>query len=146
MKYITVNEEGEIIGVYTPSRRNIEISGAIAVEDANIETDFYDEGKVKRKPENPDPANCIFKNKKWEVCPNKLMKNTRYARNEELLKTDLYESFSAPLMFEKKELANWKKYRQDLRDLPETNKTAKTKEEIIWPSKPEKPKELKNKS
>ena len=58
----------------------------------------------------------------------------RTVRNGLLQECDITQLADAPLTDAEK--AEWATYRQALRDMPITNASATTYEEIIWPEKP----------
>ena len=58
----------------------------------------------------------------------------RRIRKDLLQESDITQLADAPLTDAKK--AEWVTYRQALRDMPVTNASATTYEEIIWPEKP----------
>lgn len=58
----------------------------------------------------------------------------RRIRNDLLKESDITQLADAPLTDAKK--AEWVAYRQALRDMPTTNASATTYEEITWPEKP----------
>jgi hypothetical protein len=62
------------------------------------------------------------------------MDNMRTVRNGLLQECDITQLADAPLTDAKK--AEWATYRQALRDMPITNASATTYEEITWPEKP----------
>jgi len=62
------------------------------------------------------------------------MDKMRTVRNGLLQECDITQLADAPLTDAKK--AEWVTYRQALRDMPVTNASATTYEEIIWPEKP----------
>ena len=62
------------------------------------------------------------------------MDKMRTVRNGLLQESDITQLADAPLTDAKK--AEWVTYRQALRDMPVTNASATTYEEIIWPEKP----------
>ena len=59
----------------------------------------------------------------------------RRVRNDLLQECDITQLADAPLTDAKK--AEWATYRQALRDMPTTNASAASYEDIIWPTKPE---------
>ena len=62
------------------------------------------------------------------------MDKMRRVRKDLLQECDITQLADAPLTDAKK--AEWATYRQALRDMPITNASATTYEEIIWPEKP----------
>lgn len=62
------------------------------------------------------------------------MDKMRRVRKDLLQESDITQLADAPLTDAKK--AEWATYRQALRDMPVTNASATTYEEIIWPEKP----------
>jgi len=62
------------------------------------------------------------------------MDKMRRVRNDLLQESDITQLADAPLTDAEK--AEWATYRQALRDMPVTNASATTYEEIIWPEKP----------
>ena len=59
----------------------------------------------------------------------------RRVRKDLLQECDITQLADAPLTDAKK--AEWATYRQALRDMPITNESATSYEDIIWPTKPE---------
>lgn len=59
----------------------------------------------------------------------------RRIRKDLLQESDITQLADAPLTDAKK--AEWATYRQALRDMPVTNASATTYEEIVWPVKPD---------
>ena len=62
------------------------------------------------------------------------MGKMRGVRKDLLQESDITQLADTPLTDAKK--AEWVTYRQALRDMPVTNASATTYEEIIWPEKP----------
>tara|TARA_R110000796_G_scaffold39409_1_gene98338 strand:- start:7442 stop:7693 length:252 start_codon:yes stop_codon:yes gene_type:complete len=62
------------------------------------------------------------------------MDKMRRVRKDLLQECDITQLADAPLTDAEK--AEWATYRQALRDMPVTNASATTYEEIIWPEKP----------
>lgn len=62
------------------------------------------------------------------------MDKMRRVRKDLLQESDITQLADAPLTDAEK--AEWATYRQALRDMPVTNASATTYEEIIWPEKP----------
>jgi hypothetical protein len=62
------------------------------------------------------------------------MDKMRTVRNGLLQESDITQLADAPLTDAEK--AEWATYRQALRDMPVTNASATTYEEITWPEKP----------
>ena len=63
------------------------------------------------------------------------MDKMRKVRKDLLQESDITQLADAPLTDAKK--LEWAAYRQALRDMPTTNASAASYEDIIWPTKPE---------
>ena len=89
---------------------------------------FIDVWNIKDKPKPTTEQLDALDTKAKVRDDQKELENIRIERNRLLAETDWMSLPDAPTMSDA-----WKKYRQELRDIP---KTYKTLDEVKWPTKP----------
>tara|TARA_E500000178_G_C17016427_1_gene753214 strand:+ start:2322 stop:2777 length:456 start_codon:yes stop_codon:yes gene_type:complete len=140
-----INAEGDIDRMYHPGAY-VDPEGTYLLdkgknvihlkESVNIPnfkaTRYWDEGWKAREPKNK--RYWIWKDKKWNLNSTELMNAIRDERNSKMAETDIYLLADYPIAADK--LAEWKTYRQALRDVPANNSSVTDPSQVKWPTKP----------
>tara|TARA_B100000945_G_C20298864_1_gene556990 strand:- start:27 stop:479 length:453 start_codon:yes stop_codon:yes gene_type:complete len=76
----------------------------------------------------------VWKDEKWTLDSAVLMEKIRYERDLRLFDSDIFVLPDFPHAADK--LAEWKTYRQALRDVPANNSSVTDLNQVKWPTKP----------
>ena len=141
-----INHEGEIESMYHPGAY-VDPEGQYLLDKGKnvvhlkeyvdipkwINQRYYKEGEWKVR-ELKDKEYYFWKNEKWNVDSTKLMARIRRERDAKMAGTDISLLPDYPMAADK--LAEWKTYRQALRDVPANNSSVTDLNQVKWPTKP----------
>lgn len=141
-----VNSEGEITSMYIPGAtfqddgETCETDSSVVIRHVTTEvsdlrgfmqTQYYKDGWKSRTWKS---GYYNWKDEDWVFNSEKFWTDVRKTRTQKLYFCDWTQLADSPLSDSKK--AEWSTYRAELRVLPENNSSAKTVDEIVWPSEP----------
>lgn len=94
------------------------------------------QGFIERppKPEGGISGKWVWQGGQWVEYLRDFWPDVKVMRKFYLQETDYTQMPDAPLTEEQR--AAWRTYRQELRDLPETQKLAITENHVVWPTPP----------
>jgi hypothetical protein len=81
-----------------------------------------------------DSSYYTWANETWTLNSDALFSEIRTQRNQLLFESDWTQIPDSPLTNEKK--AEWTEYRQELRNVPDTNSSVTDLDQVVWPTKP----------
>ena len=120
--------EGEVCGYYIARFLEQGVSVSYAIERL-----YWDDG-WQTKESRPNDFH-LWESSGWVFSPSVFWAAVRCERGYLIGTSDWTQLTDSPLSDSKK--AEWKTYRQALRDIPETYSDATSLDDIIWPIKPE---------
>lgn len=143
-----VDSDGEIFHFYHPSA-TVDPEGACKVGETDatrihiteevsdvslwVRTHYW-KNEAWATREDKDSTYYTWTNEAWIFDSDKFMGEVRVLRNNKLMESDWTQVADSPLdemwrMF-------WAEYRQDLRDVPDTNSDVTDLDQVIWPDQP----------
>jgi hypothetical protein len=143
-----VDSDGEIFHFYHPSA-TVDPEGACKVGETDatrihiteevsdvslwVRTHYW-KNEAWATREDKDSTYYTWTNEAWIFDSDKFMGEVRVLRNNKLMESDWTQVADSPLdemwrMF-------WAEYRQDLRDVPDTNSDVTDLDQVIWPAQP----------
>ena len=145
-KFALTTATGEVAHIIEPSDENALTDGQIVDEYLVVEVPFEEDAtelltvKVYNRESKswanraPKPSPVHYWDGKWVLDTEMLQKEIRAKRNYLLSKTDWTQVPDAPVTEQQKE--SWRKYRQQLRDLPDAHINVTSLKEVVWPEQP----------
>lgn len=144
-QYALVADNGEVQHVMSMGADDDYVDGEIydgltAVQVAHdidaqalIETKYYVDGEWHSREARANQWHDWINNE-WVFNADAFADNVRFLRNNKLYRSDWTQAADSPLSHSAK--AEWATYRQALRDVPASNSSVTSLEDVIWPIPP----------
>lgn len=140
MKYLQIDLDGNILSIAEPVEgfSLITPENSIALETStpvDLELNYWDYDTSTLATRDPKPGYYYYwANKSWNLNFALLLKAIRSERNKRLTSSDWTQVPDAPITDEQK--AEWKLYRQALRDIMDSVDGISSVDDVAWPTQP----------